>query len=151
MPLAPQEIRTFFVTTTSWGRRPIFRAEPMANLFLDTLQHYRSQQKYQLHEFVLMPDHFHALLTPAPDTPLEKAVQLMKGGFSFRVKKELGSKTEIWGTGYTEHRVKDQPTITTTFHTSTKIPFALTLPRPAQPTPTALLAGNGPPTQPRHG
>jgi REP element-mobilizing transposase RayT len=23
------------------------------------------------------------------------------------VKKELGSNTEIWGTGYTEHRVKD--------------------------------------------
>ena len=54
-----------------------------------------------------MPDHFHALLTPAPDIPLEKAVQLIKGGFSFRVKKELGSSLEVWGTGYTEHRIKD--------------------------------------------
>jgi putative transposase len=83
MPLAPQEIRTFFITAASWGRRPIFRAEPMAQLFLDTLQHYRSQCKYQLHEFVLMPDHFHGLLTPAPDVSLEKAVQLIKRGFSF--------------------------------------------------------------------
>ena len=107
MPLAPQEIRTFFVTAATWGRRPIFRAEPMANLFLDTLQRYRSQRQFQLHEFVLMPDHFHALLTPAPDIPLEKAVQLINGGFSFRVKKELRSSTEIWGTGYTEHRIKD--------------------------------------------
>jgi putative transposase len=107
MPLAPQEVRTFFVTAASWGRRPILRAEPMANLFLDTLQRYRSQGKFQLYEFVLMPDHFHCLLTPAPDIPLEKAVQLIKGGFSFRVKKELGSSTEIWGTGYTEHRIKD--------------------------------------------
>jgi putative transposase len=107
MSHAPQEIRTFFVTATTWGRRPIFRAEPMAHLFLDTLERYRAQHKFQLHEFVLMPDHFHLLLTPAPDVPLEKAVQLIKGGFSFRVKKELGSSTEIWGTGYTEHRVKD--------------------------------------------
>jgi len=37
---------------------------------------------------------------------MEKAVQLMKGGFSFRVKKELDSNLEIWATGYTEHRVK---------------------------------------------
>ena len=37
MSHAPQEIRTFFVTATTWGRRVIFRAEPMANLFLDTL------------------------------------------------------------------------------------------------------------------
>ncbi len=38
---------------------------------------------------------------------MEKAVQLVKGGFSFRVKKELGSNLEVWERGYTEHRVKD--------------------------------------------
>jgi putative transposase len=71
---APQEVRTFFVTATTWGRRAIFRAEPMAQLFVDTLQCYRAQGKFELHEFVVMPDHFHLLLTPAPDVPLEKAV-----------------------------------------------------------------------------
>jgi len=35
-----------------------------------------------------MPDHFHVLITPAQDVPMERAVQLIKGGFSFRVKKE---------------------------------------------------------------
>jgi putative transposase len=107
MPLAPQEIRTFFITASTWGRRPIFRAEPMEELFLDTLQRYRMQHKFLLHEFVLMPDHFHLLLTPAPEVSIEKAVQLIKGGFSFRVKKELNSNLEVWATGYTEHRVKD--------------------------------------------
>jgi len=107
MPLAPQEIRTFFVTAATWGRRPIFRAEPMARLFLDTLQRYRMQHKFLLHEFVLMPDHFHLLLTPASEVSMEKAVQLIKGGFSFRVKNELNSNLEVWATGYTERRVKD--------------------------------------------
>jgi len=79
----------------------------MAQLFLDTLQRYRIQKKFLLHEFVLMPDHFHLLLTPAPDVSLEKCAQLIKGGFSFRVKKDLGSKLEIWEKGYAEHRVKD--------------------------------------------
>ncbi len=50
---------------------------------------------------------FVQLSAGAPDVPLEKAVQLIKGGFSFRLKKEVGSSMEIWGTGYTEHRVKD--------------------------------------------
>ena len=107
MPLAPQELRTFFITAATWGRRPIFRAEPMARLFLDTLQRYRAQHKFLLHEFVVMPDHVHLLLTPAPEVPMEKAVQLIKGGSSFRVKKELNSNLEVWATGYTEHRVKD--------------------------------------------
>ena len=104
---APQEIRTFFVTAVTWQRRPLFRAEPLALLFLDTVARYRDQNRFQLHEFVLMPDHFHLLLTPAPDVSLEKALQLLKGGFSFLVKRELGSRTEIWQEGFTEHRVKD--------------------------------------------
>jgi putative transposase len=33
-----------------------------------------------------MPDHVHVLLTPAHDVSLEKALQFMKGGFSFRLK-----------------------------------------------------------------
>jgi putative transposase len=107
MLLAPQEIRTFFVTGATWGRRPIFRAEPMALLFLDTLKQYRKQGRFLLHEFVLMPDHFHLLLTPAPEISLEKALQFLKGGFSFRVKRELGSNAEIWQPGFAEHRVRD--------------------------------------------
>jgi putative transposase len=105
--LAPQHIRTFFVTAVAWQRRALFRAAPMAGLFLDTLQRYRAQHKFLLHEFVLMPDHVHLLLIPAPDVSLEKAVQLIKGGFSFRVKRELDSNLEVWEKGYTEHRVKD--------------------------------------------
>jgi REP-associated tyrosine transposase len=105
--LAPQEIRTFFVTAVTWQRRPIFRAEAMARLFLDTLARYRREGRFLLHEFVLMPDHFHLLLTPAHGVSLEKAMQFVKGGFSFRVKRETGSNLEIWQSGFTEHRVHD--------------------------------------------
>ncbi len=103
---APQQIRTFFATAVTWQRRSLFRADPVAQLFLDTLTRYRDQGRFQLHEFVLMPDHFHLLLTPAPEVSLEKAVQLVKGGFSFRYKRELGSNAEVWQEGFTEHRVK---------------------------------------------
>ena len=108
MRLAPQEIRTFFVTAVTWQRRPLFRTEPLAKLFLDTLSRYREQRKFQLHEFVVMPDHFHLLLTPELDFSLEKALQLIKGGFSFRAKRELGSNLEIWQPSFTEHRIQDK-------------------------------------------
>jgi putative transposase len=35
-----------------------------------------------------MPDHFHLLVTPTET--LERALQLIKGGFSYRARKELG-------------------------------------------------------------
>lgn len=104
---APQEVRTFFVSATAWGRRSIFQTERMARLFLDVLGENREKRRFEVHEFVLMPNHFHALLTPAAETSLEKCVQYIKGGFSFRAKKELGFAGEVWQAGYNEHRVKD--------------------------------------------
>lgn len=105
---APQEIRTFFVTSVANGRNPIFKKEEMARLFLDVLQGYRGQGRYLLHEFVVMPDHFHVIITPAADVPLEKAGQYIKGGFSFRAKKELAFRSLIWqDKGFTNHRIRD--------------------------------------------
>jgi hypothetical protein len=52
-----------------------------------------------------MSDHFHLLITPS--TALEKAIQRIKGGFSFQAKKELGSNLEIWRRGFADHRIRD--------------------------------------------
>jgi len=52
-----------------------------------------------------MPDHFHVLITPS--ISLERAVQYIKGGFSYRAKKELGSNLEIWQRGFSVHRIRD--------------------------------------------
>ena len=77
----------------------------MAGLFVDVLFHYRVQGRYLLHEFVLMPDHFHLLITPRES--LERAMQLIKGGFSFRAKKELGFTHEIWQPSFYDRQVRD--------------------------------------------
>jgi putative transposase len=92
------------ITSSTWGRRALFRNERWAKLLFETLYHYRGSA-YLLHEFVIIPDHIHVLLTPL--TTLEKAVQLVKGGFSYRAKKELGSNMEVWQKGFSDHRIRD--------------------------------------------
>lgn len=96
--------QTYMVTSSTWGRRSLFQVDRWAELFINTLNHYRSSA-YDLHEFVLMPDHFHLLITPR--ISLERAVQYIKGGFSFRAKKELGSNMEVWQVGFQDHRIRD--------------------------------------------
>jgi putative transposase len=97
--------RTFFVTTVTWKRLPIFRSETRARLLVEMLFDYSAQGKYLLHEFVVMPDHIHALITPAMDISLERAMQLIKGGFSFRLRK--AEKIEVWQASFTNHRIRD--------------------------------------------
>ena len=96
--------QTYMVTSATWERRSLFRNERWTKLLIDTLNHYRGTA-YLLHEFVVMPDHIHILLTPLAS--LEKAVQFIKGGFSYRAKKELGSNLEIWQKGFSDHRIRD--------------------------------------------
>jgi len=64
------------------------------------------QKKYLLHEFVVMQDHFHLIITPVGIT-LERSVQFVKGGFSFRIGQELGTRREIWQTSFLDRRVRD--------------------------------------------
>lgn len=96
--------RTFFVTTSAAGRRNILQSERMAGLMIEVFQHYRYKDKYALHDFVVMPDHIHLLLTVRSIT-IEKAVQFVKGGFSFRAKRELGFLGEVWQTGFSETQI----------------------------------------------
>ncbi|HUU14788.1 MAG TPA: transposase [Terriglobia bacterium] len=98
---------TFFVTSSAWERRQIFRSERMATLFIEVVDHYRQEGQYLLHDFVLMPDHFHLLITLRRALTIERAIQLVKGGFSFRAGRELEFKGEIWQRGFTDHIVKD--------------------------------------------
>jgi putative transposase len=78
----------------------------MAKAFLETLVRYRAERKYLLHEFVLMPEHFHLIITPNEIT-LERAMQFIKGGSSHKIGKDLGSPMEIWQKGFSDHRIRD--------------------------------------------
>jgi len=68
--------------------------------------HYREQMRYVLHEFVIMPDHLHLLLTPEADISIERALQLIKGGFSYRLGK--AKRGPVWQESFTNHRIRDQ-------------------------------------------
>jgi len=98
---------TYFVTSSTWQRRRLFVVENYARLFLQTLYRYRREGRFQLLAFVVMPEHFHLLVTPTPDVTLEHAIQLIKGGYSHALGSILGRKREIWQRGFTDHRIRD--------------------------------------------
>jgi putative transposase len=100
--------RTFFVTSSTWDKRSLFQSTRMAELFVKVLLEYRGQKKFRLHEFALMPDHFHVLFTIGPEMTVERAVQFIKGGFSFRAGRELDFRGAVWQRGFSEVRILDE-------------------------------------------
>jgi len=93
------------VTTNTAGGRSLFQTERMALLFIDVLRQYMKAHRFTVHDFVVMRDHVHLLISVTDEMSVEKAVQLIKGGFSYRAGKELNFPGAIWQRGFSEVRV----------------------------------------------
>ncbi|HEX4650781.1 MAG TPA: transposase [Granulicella sp.] len=89
-----------FVTLTTRDRRPVFEISRVADLFVDTLLHYRTLGHYKLHAYVVLPDHIHLMITPQSIT-LDQAIELIKNGFTYR----LDSALPTWQNGFTGYSV----------------------------------------------
>ena len=100
--------RTFFVTTKTSQGRPLLQSERNATLMIDVLRGYVAARKFRVHDFVVMPNPVHLLITLGTDVTIEKAMQFIKGGLSYRLKKEFGYAGEVWQRGFSDERIKDR-------------------------------------------
>src|SRR5208283_3960270 len=85
----------------------LFQTERMTDLFIDVLRSTIRSGTFTVHDFVIMPNHVHILMTVPGEMTLEKTMQLIKGSFSFRANKELGFRGEIWQRGYSDVQILD--------------------------------------------
>src|SRR5580698_9898070 len=98
---------TYFVTTGAWQKTPVFQVAEIADIVVRRILACRDQGSYRLHEFILMPNHLHLLLTPGPNCSLEKAIMLIKGGSSYQAHLVRGNKAEIWQPGFHDWTIRD--------------------------------------------
>ncbi|HEY1925273.1 MAG TPA: transposase [Candidatus Acidoferrum sp.] len=93
------------MTTKAWQNVAVFQVAAIAEVLLAKLLEYRNRNNYLLHEFVLMPNHLHIVLTPAGTTTLEKAINL-KGRSSHPIHRVRPSNVQIWQSGFHESRIR---------------------------------------------
>ena len=98
---------TYFLSTATWERRELFRVPEVAEILVQRILACCSKGAYQLYEFVVMPNHFHILMTPGVTTTLEKAMQLIKGGSSHEIHAHRGNEMEIWQVGFHDWTIRD--------------------------------------------
>jgi len=97
---------SYFVTTKCWQAHHAFQVPEVAEILLQTILNHRDRGSFLLHEFVIMPNHLHVMLTPAANASLEKCVQLIKGGSSHAIHKQRGQRLEIWQEGFHDWTIR---------------------------------------------
>jgi putative transposase len=103
--------RSVFVTSRTAGSRSLFQTDRMGNLFVEVLLSNVKAGKFTVESFVVMPYHVLLLLTLPGTMTIERAMQLIKGGFSYRAAKELGFKDEIWQRGFSHEFSSDRESL----------------------------------------
>jgi putative transposase len=97
----------YFVTTDTWQRRALFINTLLANIVVEQILNCRDRGFYQLHAFVVMPDHAHLLLTPGETATIEKALLMIKGGSSHRMGLQSPQRFPIWHAGFHDRWIRD--------------------------------------------
>jgi len=98
--------RTFFVTTKTHMGKHLLQSDRHAALLIDVLRSCVVDGHFRIHDFVVMPNHLHLLIALSEDMTVEKAMQFVKGRFSYRAKRELGLAGEVWQRGFSEIRAE---------------------------------------------
>jgi putative transposase len=74
-----------FVTGSCYRRQPFLGTEPLRDLFLHALEQMRRRYRFVVLGYVVMPEHFHLLVSEPQRTTLSTVVQALKLGFSRRL------------------------------------------------------------------
>jgi putative transposase len=96
-PSSPQREQPWAIATSNPSAMPLYSSK-----FCDRTY---PSENFEIYDFVIMPDHVHLLITVDENMTIEKAMQLIKGGFSYRLKKEFSYLGEVWQKGFSEVRV----------------------------------------------
>jgi REP-associated tyrosine transposase len=99
--------KTYFVTASAYMKQHLFQRQESAALLVSTIFKYRDAGEFLIHEFVVMPNHIHLLLSVDDDHAIGRAMQMVKGGFSHALREAALKSSAVWQPSYYEHRVRD--------------------------------------------
>jgi putative transposase len=91
--------------------KALLQSERNAMLLIDVLRSCVATRKFRIHDFVVMPDHIHLVIEVGLGMSIERAMQLIKGRFSYRLKKECAYLGEVWQPGFSEVRIYDDESL----------------------------------------
>jgi putative transposase len=98
---------TYFITICAHMQQNLFQREEVAELMVATFLKYRDAGEFELHEYVVMSNHIHLLLSLHDQQKLGRVIQLIKGGFSHSLR-EMGIVFRaVWEQRYYERQVRD--------------------------------------------
>lgn len=99
---------TYFLTCCTYDRRPLFRTACLAEMLIGLYAGYRGRGDIRLHGYVVMPDHYHVLVTLAAERSVGELVRKIHSAFARRCRETTGVRGRIWQRRFYDHVIRDE-------------------------------------------
>jgi len=97
---------TYFITAKTFHRKRLFQNQRYGELFTYSLMRWREQSAIGVHDYVIMPDHVHLLITcDEADAPAR--IQQLQAGFAQELAQQYGYEGEAWDARFRAQLVND--------------------------------------------
>ena len=94
------ENAVYYITSVTRKREKIFLNDYAARFMVITLMYHKFIFDYKIYAYVVMPDHFHAIIQPTGKWNISKIMNYLKGTFSRKYNKIHKKKGHVWQKGF---------------------------------------------------
>ena len=98
---------TYHITSRTNNRIQAFERKLGRRIMLMILEESKEKFKFKLHNFCIMPNHIHLLLTPAENTNISQIMHWIKTHSAKRWNRIHGSTDHLWGQRFFARAIKD--------------------------------------------
>lgn len=102
-----QENWPYFVTSATLGRQPTFADPQNAEAFVEALYASREKYSFLIQAYVVMPDHFHGLIVPAPRNTISQVMRFIKGTYARSHNVNYGLAGSVWQPSFYDRIVRN--------------------------------------------
>ena len=88
----------YFITNVTYQRRKLFAGSALAQIVVDQWRHYENAYQFQLHAYVVMPDHYHVVLRVGEKKIISQILHAVNSFTATQINQTLGNerKIKIW-------------------------------------------------------
>jgi putative transposase len=99
---------TYFLTCCLEGRGALFERADLADALVALYLEARDRRDISLHGYVVMPDHYHVLLTLRGSPSIGGVVRRAHSAFARMIRRALGIQGRIWQRRFYDHVIRDE-------------------------------------------
>ncbi|NIM04497.1 MAG: hypothetical protein GTN65_02505 [Armatimonadetes bacterium] len=98
----------YYLTCCLDRRRPLFKHPQLAELLIDLYATRRDNGDILLHGYVVLPDHYHVILSLRGEHSISAVVRAVHSLFARKCRRMIGVSGRVWQKRFYDHVIRDE-------------------------------------------